>query len=113
VIVVKKLQNKNIKWYDCNYYIDGQCSGEFCGYFKERTAAGLICYEDIVEECYKDLKLYHLNKRLAQLVRNFDGEIFLNTIHRSRFFTVCRIQNLSVELNSFIWLNLFLLIFQY
>lgn len=69
VIIQKKLQNKN---------------------------EGLICYETIVENCYREFKSCHFKRRLGRLVRNFDGEVFINLNHRFRFYKVCRIQNVSL-----------------
>ena len=99
VIIVKKLQNKNesIRCIDCNYFIGSQCSKNICSCFTERLEAGMICYETIVKNCYKEFKSYHFKRRLARLVRNFDGDIFINPIHRFRFYKVCRIQNVSME----------------
>ncbi|MHB8064112.1 MAG: hypothetical protein ACYDG2_16040 [Ruminiclostridium sp.] len=99
MIIVKKLQNKNenIRCSDCNYFIGSQCSKNICSCFAERLEAGMICYETIVENCYKEFKAYRFKKRLARLARDFDGEVFLNPIHRFRFYKVCRIQNVSME----------------
>jgi len=99
VIIQKKLQNKNesIRYPDCNNYFGGQCSEKICGCFSERLAAGLICYETIVENCYREFKAYRFKRRLARLVRNFDGEVFINLNHRFRFYKVCQIQNVSLE----------------
>ncbi|MDF2522442.1 MAG: hypothetical protein K0R31_83 [Clostridiales bacterium] len=81
VIIQKKLQNKNesIRCPDCNNYFVGQCSGKICVCLSERSAAGPICYETIIENCYKEFKSYRFKRRLAHLVRNFDGEVFILT----------------------------------
>ncbi|MHB8064296.1 MAG: hypothetical protein ACYDG2_16970 [Ruminiclostridium sp.] len=86
---MKKLQNKNesIRCSDCNYFTGSQCSKNSCICIAERLTAGMICYETIVENCYKEFKAYRFKKRLARLVRNFDGEVFINPIHRFRFMT--------------------------
>ena len=99
VIIVKKLQNKNtnIRCSDCNYFIGSQCSKNICSCFTERLEAGMICYETIVKNCYKEFKSYRFKRRLARLVRNFDGDIFINPIHRFSFYKVCWIQNVSIE----------------
>lgn len=90
VIVVKKHDKKeNLRCSDCNNYFGGQCG--------EKLAARLICYKTIVENCYKEFKSYRFKKRLGRLVRNFDGDIFINLNHRFRFCKVCRIQNISIE----------------
>ncbi len=99
VIVQKKLQNKNesIRCPNCNNYFCDQCSEKICGSFCEKLAARLICYKTIVENCYKEFKSYRFKKRLGRLVRNFDGDVFINLNHRFRFCKVCRIQNISIE----------------
>lgn len=112
VIVVKKVEEKKkpLRCQDCEYPVSDCFNETSCGWFTENLAAGLICYEDIVESCYRECGSYYLNRRLDQLVNNFDGEIFLSPIHRSRFHTVCRLQNVSLENRNSVYLaTLFLL----
>lgn len=99
VIVVKKVENKKepVRCQDCDYPISDCCNDIPCIYFAERLAAGLVDYARIVENYFKDNGSLRLKRRLHDLVTNFDGEIFLNPIHRSRFHTVCRLQNISIE----------------
>lgn len=90
VIVVKQHDKKdNLRCSDCNNYVGAQCS--------EKLAARLICYKTIVENCYKGFKSYRFKKRLGNLVRNFDGDVFINLYHRFRFCKVCQIQNVSIK----------------
>jgi hypothetical protein len=112
VIVVKKVEKKKeaASCEECGYPVSNNFNETDCICFTKKLVGKLICYEDIVESCYKECGLYHLNRRLDQLVNNFDGEIFLNPIHRSRFHTVCRLQNVSLENRNPIYLaTLFLL----
>ncbi len=104
VIVVKKIHDKkeNLRCSDCNNYVGGQCS--------EKLGARLICYKTIVENCYKEFKAYRFKRRLARLVRNFDGEIFINMNHLFRFCKVCRIQNVSIENRNPIYLAVLFLL---
>ncbi|MHB8063116.1 MAG: hypothetical protein ACYDG2_10865 [Ruminiclostridium sp.] len=112
VIIQKKLQNKNesIRCPDCNNYFEGQCNEKICGCLSERLATGLICYETIAGNCYKEFKSYRFKRRLARLVRNFDGEVFINLNHRFRFYKVCRIQNVSIENRNPIYLAVLFLL---
>lgn len=48
--------------------------------------------------------------RLEHLVATFDKEVFLNPIHKSRFYNVCRLQDITIEDRNFTYLaTLFLL----
>ena len=106
VIILKKSKNKNesIECPDCCYFIGSKCSNNSCICIAERLAAGMICYKAIVENCYKEFKAYRFKRRLARLVRNFDGEVFINLNHRFRFYKVCWIQNVSMENRNPIYL---------
>ncbi|PYG89380.1 hypothetical protein LY28_00599 [Ruminiclostridium sufflavum DSM 19573] len=90
VIVVKETNDKKGN-------LQCPCGENICNYFTERLAAGMICYETIVDNCFKEFKAYRFKRRLARLARNFDGEVFINLNHRFRFCKVCRIQNISIE----------------
>lgn len=103
VIVVKKHAKKdNLRCSDRNNYVGGQCS--------EKLAVRLICYKTIVENCYREFKSYRFKKRLGRLVRNFDGDVFINMNHRFRFCKVCRIQNVSIENRNPIYLAVLFLL---
>jgi hypothetical protein len=99
VIVVKTVEDKKepLRCQDCGYPISDCCNDTPCIYFAERLAAGLITYFEILENHFKDCGSIRLKRRLDFLVSNFDGEIFLNPIHRSRFYTVCRLQDIPIE----------------
>jgi hypothetical protein len=112
VIVVKTVEDKKepLRCQDCGYPISDCCNDTPCIYFAERLAAGLITYAEILENHFKDCGSTRLKRRLDFLARNFDGEIFLNPIHRSRFYTVCRIQDIPIEDRNLSYLaTLFLL----
>jgi len=99
VVVVKKLQyeNEGVSCPDCDRYKRSRCRDNTFSCFAEKVAAGEICYKNIVNDYYKNLKSYHLKKRLEQLIRKFNGDIFLNPIHSSRFHTILKIQNESMK----------------
>jgi hypothetical protein len=99
VIVVKKVEKKKEpkECQACDYPISDCCNDIPCINLAERMVAGLFDYAAIVEKYFNDNRAYQLNRRLDYLVRNFDGEIFLNPIHRSRFHSVCRLQNIHIE----------------
>jgi hypothetical protein len=54
-------------------------------------------YDQIVRKCFEKNECVNLNKRITYLIKNDYGEIFLNQVHRSRFLSVCRLQNQSIE----------------
>jgi hypothetical protein len=99
VIVVKKVEKKKEleECQACDYPISDCCNDTPCIYFAERLAVGMVDYAAIVDNYFKECGSYYLKRRLEALVRQFDGEIFLNPIHRARFYTVCRLQNVSIE----------------
>lgn len=99
VIVVNKVENnkERVGCQACDYPISDCCNDIPCIYFAERLTAGLVDYSGIVENFFKNNGSIRLKRRLDDLVRNFDGEIFLNPIHRFRFYTVCRLQDISIE----------------
>jgi hypothetical protein len=99
VIVVKKVKDKKetVGCQACKYPISDCCNDTPCIYFAERLTAGLVDYAGIVENHFKDNRSLRLKRRLDDLVKNFGGEIFLNPIHRFRFYTVCRLQDISIE----------------
>lgn len=112
VIVVKKvgILKEPVSCEGCGYPASNYLNEKADICFAERLTAGLICYEDVVKSLYGECESYQLNRRLDQLINNFDGEIFLNSIHRSRFYTVCKLQNVSLKNRNPIYLaTLFLL----
>ncbi len=95
VVVVKKLkyEKANVICPDCDRYKCSPCRDNNFSCIEEKAAAGEICYEKIVNDYYKNFKSYNLKKRLELLIRNFNGDIFLNPIHHSRFHTILKLQN--------------------
>jgi hypothetical protein len=78
-------------------HITAYCSSNASSRVSNQIAGGVINYEEIVCNCFEKCKSHHLNVRLGDLIRNHDGELFLSPKHRSRFQTVCRIQNEAIE----------------
>lgn len=76
----------------------------------ERNRSGFDSYKEITFTCFKNHRSFRLNERLINLARNYDGDMFLNEIHRSRFNSVCKLQDVSTkDRNSFYLATLFLL----
>jgi hypothetical protein len=112
VIVVKQvgIMKEPASCGGCGYTVSNYSSEKANSCFAEKLATGLISYENLVKSIYGECESYQLNRRIHQLINNFDGEIFLNPIHRSRFHTVCKLQNVSLENRNQIYLaTLFLL----
>ena len=76
------------------------CSSNVTCGVTNKIAGGVINYEEIICSCFEKCEAHHLNIRLGDLIRNDDGELFLSPKHRSRFQTVCRIQNEAIENRS-------------
>lgn len=90
--------------------ITAYCSSNASSGVTNKIAGGVINYEEIVCSCFEKCESHHLNVRLGDLIRNHDGELFLSPKHRSRFQTVCRIQNEAIENRSSTYLaTMFLL----
>ncbi|WP_286945271.1 hypothetical protein [Acetobacterium sp. UBA5834] len=90
--------------------ITAYCSSNASSGVTNKIAGGYINYEEIVCGCFEKCESHHLNVRLGDLIRSHDGELFLSPKHRSRFQTVCRIQNEAIENRSSAYLaTLFLL----
>lgn len=91
-------------------HITAYCSSNVSSGVTNKIAGGYINYEEIVCSCFEKCESHHLNVRLGDLIRNHDGELFLSPKHRSRFQTICRIQNEAIENRSPAYLaTLFLL----
>lgn len=54
-------------------------------------------YGKMIENYFENNGSLRLKRRLDDLIRTYDGEIFLNPIHRSRLYTVCRLQDIPIE----------------
>ena len=76
----------------------------------ERNVLEFDSYKDIVFTCFKRHRSFRLNERLIELVRDYDGEIFLNEIHRLRFYSVCRLQDVTYESQNPFYLSVLYLI---
>lgn len=112
VIVVQRIKNevKLSELEESSYLVPGCCRAGMSSKFSKQLAAGEISYGEIICRCFEKCKSSNLNRRLELLVRNYDGNIFLDQIHCSRFRTVCRIQNVSIENRCPVYLaTLFLL----
>lgn len=102
VIVVQRITNGEVpSGFERDYRrITAYCSSNASSRVSNQIAGGNINYEDIVSSCFDKCESHHLNVRLGDLIRNHDGELFLSPKHRSRFKTVCRIQNEAIENRS-------------
>ena len=102
VIVVQRIRNEegSTGFERGNERITEFCKSTSTSRVSNQIAVGGITYEEIVYSCFEKCKSHHLNVRLRDLIRNHDGELFLSPFHRSRFQTVCRIQNVSIENRS-------------
>ncbi|MPM07451.1 hypothetical protein SDC9_53757 [bioreactor metagenome] len=112
VVVVKKLQyeNEGVTCHDCDRYKRSRCHDNTLSCFAEKVASGEICYEKIVNDYYMNFKSYSLKKRIGHLIRNFNGDIFLNPIHHYRFNTILKLQNEPIKNRKHTYLaTLFLL----
>ena len=72
----------------CLYEESSSQISEIGNLINERNRLGFDSYKDITFTCFKNHRSIRLNERLINLARNYDGEIFLNEIHRSRFKTI-------------------------
>lgn len=112
VIVVQRFRNEEVpSRFERDYeHITAYCKSNSVSRISNQIAGGDINYEEIVCKCFEKCESHHLNVRLGDLIRNHNGEIFLSPKHRSRFQTVCRIQNEAIENRSSAYLaTLFLL----
>lgn len=112
VIVVQRFRNEEVpSRFEKDYeHITAYCNTSTSSRVSNQIAGGVINYEETVCNCFEKCESYHLNVRLGDLIRNHDGEFFLSPTQRSRFQTVCRIQNEAIENRSPAYLaTLFLL----
>ena len=95
VIVVQRIRNEMepLKFERNCDHIAEYCRSNSSSKFSNQIAAGEINYDEVIHKCFEKCESNHLNRRLECLIRNNDGEFFLNTTHRSRLRTVCRLQN--------------------
>ncbi|MGB4660131.1 MAG: hypothetical protein WBI07_13200 [Mobilitalea sp.] len=99
VIIVKEINKKNeeVNCQGCDFPVYDGYNGITCVCNTDDQVAGVDDYGKMIENYYEDNGSLRLKRRLDDLIRTYDGEIFLNPIHHSRFFTVCRLQNVSIE----------------
>lgn len=99
VIVVQRIRNDEVSnGYKRDYeHITAYCSSNVCSGVRNKIVGGYINYEEIVCSAFEKCESHDLNVRLGDLIRNYDGELFVSPKHRSRFETVCRIQNEAIE----------------
>jgi len=99
VIVVQRFRNEEVpSGFERDYeHIPAYCSSNVFSGVKNKITGGYITYEELVCSCFEKCESHHLNVRLGDLIRSHDGELFLSPNHRSRFKTVCRIQNEAIE----------------
>ena len=67
-----------------------------CFCFKEKLGIDEIEYTDLIKDCFGRIKNYALINRLKLLGNNFTGELFLNHIHKERFYHVHHKQDIEV-----------------
>lgn len=67
-------------------------------------------YDRFISSCFHDCKSYRLQSRLENLIRNYSGDFFISQTHRTRFGSVCRLQEISVENRSPIHLAILFLL---
>ena len=112
VIVVKELENRKdpIERQDCNYSLC-DCSKKIVGEGNtDKQVSAVSAYGKMIENYFIEGVSLRMKSRLEHLASTYDGEIFLNPIHHSRFYTVCRLQSVSSEERDPIYLaTLFLL----
>lgn len=102
VIVMQRIRNEEgpSGFERDNERITEYCKSTSTSRISNQIAGGGITYEEIVCSCFEKCDSHHLNVRLRDLIRNHDGELFLSPHHRSRFRTVCRLQNVLIENRS-------------
>ena len=102
VIVVQRIRNEEVpSRFEKDYeHITAYCNSNTSSRVSNQIAGGVINYEEIICSCFEKCESHRLNVRFGDLIRNHDGEIFLSPKHRSRFQTVCRIQNEAIENRS-------------
>jgi hypothetical protein len=112
VIVVQRIRNEpeDLQYGKGRKRITDYCVSKPSSSISRQITAGDISYEEILGKCFENSDSYSLKKRLADLIRKNDGELFIGPIHESRFNTVCRLQNEPIESRATTYLaTLFLL----
>ena len=71
--------------------ISNEC---FC--FIEKLEADEVEYRDLIKDCFGKIKRYALKERLKLLSNSFNGELFLNSNHKKRFYQVHYKQGVGV-----------------
>ena len=71
-----------------------------CGYIGSdfKISVDRCRYKDLVRECFGKINNYFLKERLKNLTNKFKGEVFLNHIHKERFYNV--LQNNGSDIND-------------
>ncbi len=111
VFAVQRFRNEEVpSRFEKDYeYIKAYCNSNVSGRVSNKIAGGNINYEETICSCFDRCESHHLYVRVGDLIRNHDRELFLSPKHRSRFQTVCRIQNEAIEKrNPFYLATLFL-----
>jgi len=67
-----------------------------CFCFKEKLGADEIEYAGLIRDCFGRIKNYALKNRLKLLSSKFTGELFLNHIHKERFYNIHHKQDIQV-----------------
>ncbi len=67
-----------------------------CFCFKEKLEVDEIEYTDLIRDCFGRIKNHALKNRLKLLSSKFTGELFLNHIHKERFYHVHHKQDIEV-----------------
>lgn len=81
-----------------------------CFCFKEKLWADEIEYTDLIRYCFGRINNYALKNRLKLLSNKFTGELFLNHIHKERFYNVHHKQDVEVLERSPIYLAVIFLL---
>ena len=112
VIVVQRIRNEPelLQHGKCRNRITDYCASNHSSTMSKQITTGDISYEEILGRCFENSDSYPLKRRLTDLIRKNDGELFLGPVHESRFNTVCRLQNEPIESRATTYLaTLFLL----
>ncbi|MSU03348.1 hypothetical protein [Tissierella pigra] len=55
-----------------------------------------VGYKKLIKECFGKIKNYSFKNRLKLLANSFKGEIFLNNVHKERFYSVIYEQDFDI-----------------
>lgn len=67
-------------------------------------------YENFIANCFHECKIYRFRSRLEYLIRTCSGCFFTSPAHKTRFDSVCRLQEIPVENRSQILLAVLFLL---